>query len=182
MKDKAALLLYLAALVAATSVHDLRFLGALLAVALLLSGRSALRFALRTVRAILFFNGIVTLSYLALSHLRGSADGRFLLLMNLRVFTLTFLTFLFVSKTNPLRAFSFSRSLIVLLSLAYGQVAVFRRLLVDFRLAMRSRSPRKPGTTDLYRRAGAAGAFFLERALHDSEEIAQAMRSRGFTP
>jgi energy-coupling factor transporter transmembrane protein EcfT len=47
---------------------------------------------------------------------------------------------------------------------------------------MRCRSPRRPGTTDLYRHAGAAGAFFLERALHDSEEIAQAMRSRGFTP
>ncbi|MFH1679616.1 MAG: ABC transporter permease [Candidatus Eisenbacteria bacterium] len=180
MRDRAALLLYVAAVVCATLLHDVLFLAAALAAAVLFSGRSAPRLAARAARAILIFNAVVTVSYAAISLLRGSFEPVYLLRMNLRVFLMTYLTFFLISRINPFRALSFSPALLYLFTLAYGQIAVFRRLYDDFRLALRSRSPAKIRRRDLYRHAGATGAFLLEKALHDSTEIAQAMRSRGF--
>jgi cobalt/nickel transport system permease protein len=122
----------------------------------------------------------VSASWAAVSLLRGELEAESLARMNLRVLALTSLTFLVTARIDPFRALSFSPSLLFLLTLAYGQIAVFRRMIEDFRLALRSRSPARPKSADLYRHAGAAGAFFLEKALHDSTEITLAMRSRGF--
>jgi len=180
MRDKAALFLYAATVLCVTLVHDIRLLAATLAVVLLFSGRSAPHLAARAGRAILVFNAAVSVSYAALALLRGTFRPEFLLRMNLRVFLLTYLAFLLVSRINPFRALSFSPALLHLFTLAYGQIIVFRRLFDDFRLALKSRSPARIGTRDLYRNAGAAGSFFLEKALHSSTEITEAMRSRGF--
>ncbi len=181
MKDRTFLAVYLGLVACVTSIHDLRFLAAALAGVLVASGKGAPRLLARTIRSVLFFNLVVSVSYAALSLLRGGIDGETLARLNLRVLALTSLTFLVTERIDPFRALSFSRSLLFLLTLAYGQIAVFRRMLDDFRLALRSRSPVRPRTADLYRHAGATGAFFLEKALHDSTEITQAMRSRGFT-
>lgn len=181
MKHRAALFVYLAAIVLLTSIHDYRFLAAALAAVALLSWKDAPRIARRTVRAVLPFNAVVTLSYLLFSRLAGDFQAAYIVRMNLRVLALSSCTFLFVSRVDPFRAFSFSPSLLYLLTLAYGQTAVFRRLFEDFRLAFRSRSPARARTVDLYRHAGATGAYFLGKALHDSTEIADAMRSRGYS-
>jgi cobalt/nickel transport system permease protein len=180
MKDRVSLALYLAAVVAVTSVHDLRFLAASLFVVLLMCGKDSPGIAKRAARAILPFNTVVTLSYAGFSLVGGRLDFEYLARINLRVFLLACCTLLFASRVNPLRALSFSRSLLFLVTLAYGQVVGFRRLFDDFRQAFRSRSPARASTRDLYRHAGATGAFFLQKALHDSTEIAHAMRSRGF--
>ena len=179
-RDGAFLLLYLAAVVAATLVHDLRALAALLAAAVLLAGRDAPRVARRALLAILLFNSVVTLSYVAITLLRGGFSGRYVALVNLRVFTITFLTFLMIRRVNAYRALGFSRSLQVLLTLATSQIVGFRRACEDFRLALRSRMPGRPAFRQLGRHGAAAAAYFLAQSMHNAEETGQALRSRGF--
>jgi cobalt/nickel transport system permease protein len=180
MKGKTALVAYLAAIVAATSIHSLRFLSALLLVAVILGGRQRLHIAKRAVLTILLFNSIVTLSYAVISLIQKDFSPLFVARINLRVFLMTYLTFLFNARANPFKALAFSRSLSYVLTLAYSQVLTFRRLFEDFRLALRSRTLKRPSLKDLYRHGAATGSFFMQKCLIDSEEITQAMKSRGF--
>lgn len=179
MRDRLALAAYLAAVVLATSVHRLEVLGGLLLAALLLAGRDAPRLAWRALLAVIVFTGVVSLSWLAASLWRGTDPWRTLALLNLRVFVLAFLAFLVMARVNWQRALGFSPGLRHLLVLATGQVLAFRRLFEEFRQALRSRSAGRPGARALLRHGAAASAFFLQRALRRSEEITEAMRSRG---
>jgi cobalt/nickel transport system permease protein len=180
MRDRLMLLAYLAAVLAATSVHDPRILGAMLAVAALLAGRGLPGIARRALLAILLFNSVVSISYAVLSLWQGTFTWHYLLLMNLRVFLLTFLTFLLARRFNPYRAFAFSRSLLFLTALCMSQVVTLRRLFGEFRFALRSRCITRPGLGDRYRHGAATAAFFLHKSVNDAGEIARAMTSRGF--
>jgi cobalt/nickel transport system permease protein len=180
MKDRLMLLAYLAAVLLATSVHDLRFLAAALLVVMVLAGRRLPRILRRAALAILVFNSVVTVSYVALSLRQGEFSGHYVLLVNLRVFLLTTMSFLLAERFNPFRAFAFSRSLLFLTTLCYSQVLTLRRLFGEFRFAFRSRSIVRPGLRDFYRHGAATAAFFLHKSVSDAGEIAQAMTSRGF--
>lgn len=180
MKDTLILAGYLAVIVAVTLIHSIAALGVILVLAATAAGARALRMARRTVLAIIIFNSIVTVAYTVMSLMRGAFDPRYVALINMRVFLLTFLTFLLADTINPFKAFSFSRSLSFLLTLAFSQIMTFRRLLTDFRLAFRSRTLTRPSHRQLYRHGAATGSFFIEKCFRDSAEIAQAMKSRGF--
>ncbi|MBN2172384.1 MAG: ABC transporter permease [Candidatus Krumholzibacteriota bacterium] len=179
MKGRLALGAYLAAVILATTIHRLDVLGGLLLAALLLAGRDAPRLARRALLAVLVFTGLVSLSWLAVCLWQGTSPWRTLALLNLRVFVLAFLAFLVIARVNWQRALGFSPGLTHLLVLATGQALAFRRLFEEFRQALRSRSAGRPGARALLRHGAAASAFFLQRALERSEEITQAMRSRG---
>lgn len=179
-RDRALLLAYLAAVVAVTMVHRLDVLGGALALALVAAGGAAPRLARRALMAMLFFTATVTIAYVAAALWRGSLSWYFVILLNLRVFLLAFLSMLFASRINPFRAFSFSRTLVYVLTLAYSQVLVFRRLHDDFRLAFASRSVARPRARDRYRHAASTASFILRRALNETGEITMALTSRGF--
>jgi cobalt/nickel transport system permease protein len=178
--DRAALIAYLVAVVAITLVHRIDTLAVALGAAVALAGRDALHIARRTAVAVGAFVVVVALGYVALSLWRGEFSWRFLLLLNLRVFLLTFCTMLLGARVNALRALSFSRTLVYVLTLAYSQLLAFRRLLDDFRLAFTSRAVRRPTTADRYRHAARAASFFLGKAMNETTEITMAMTSRGF--
>lgn len=180
MKDRLMLLAYLAGVTAATSVHDLRLLGAALLLVALLCGRALPHVFRRAVLAILLFNSVVTVSYVAFALWQGNFSPRYVLLVNLRVLLLTSMTFLLAERFNPFRAFAFSSSLLYLTTLCYSQVLTLRRLFGEFRHAFRSRSIVRPGLRDLYRHGAATVAFFMRKSVSDAGEIARAMTSRGF--
>lgn len=180
MKDRLALLAYLTCVVAATSLHDPRLLAVGIAAAALLAWRDCLRVARRAAAAILLFNAVVSVSYAIAAGWRGELSPRYLVLINLRVFFITYLTFLLHSRINPFRALAFSRTLAYLLAIAYGQAVTFQRLLADARLALRSRSIARPGLRDLYRHGAATVVCSLGKSLGAATEITQAMSSRGF--
>ncbi|MCP4547352.1 MAG: ABC transporter permease [bacterium] len=180
MRHRLLLLLYLAAVLTITSLHDPVLLAALLPVAFLLAGRDLIDLAWRALAAMLIFNSVISISYAVIAGLRGEFAGGYLILINLRVYLLTFLTFLLARKVNLFSALSFSRTLSTLLSLASSQIQAFRRLFGEFNQALISRSPVRPGPRDLYRHAAVTGSLFLRRALNDMTDISQAMRSRGF--
>lgn len=174
------LLGYLAAVLAATLVHDPAWLAAGLALVLLAAWREAWPLLRRALLTVLAFNAVVSLSYLALAWLRDLSPWETLLRLNLRVLLLTSLSFLFIARTNLFRALDFSRDLTYMLGLAYSQALTFRRAHEDFRQALQSRSLRRPGLMDRYRASAAAASWFLEKSLHAAVQSSQALRSRGF--
>lgn len=180
MRDRVAFLFYVAAVVLVTSVHDMRLLLCAALVAAVVAGRDLAGIARRAALSIVFFNSVVTLSYLILSLVRGDFSARYVALVNLRVFTLTFLTFLVGARVNMVRALAFSRTLSYVLTLAVSQTLAFRRLFGDFRQAFASRSIERPRVADVFRHAASTGSFFLEKSLANVTEITHAMQSRGF--
>lgn len=179
-RDHAYLSLYLVSMLAATLIHSPVLLGAGLALVLLASGRDGLSLLRRAVLTVLVFNAVISLSYAAMAWIQNLSSWETLLRLNLRVVLLTTLSFLFIARANLFRALDFSKNLTYVLGLAYSQAMVFRRAHEDFRLALASRSLKRPGLMDRYRASAAAASWFLEKALHAATQSSQALRSRGF--
>jgi cobalt/nickel transport system permease protein len=174
------LLIYAAALFAATLVHDPYWLGGTLLVAVIASGRDRWRLVRRTVCAVVMFNGVVSLGYALVAGLRGEFSPAYLLLINLRVLLMVYLGFWFVSRVNLLQALAFSPTLSFLATLACGQGLALKRMVDDYQQAFRSRNLEPPDVRTRLRHAATQGADLLDKALHGATETTQAMRSRGF--
>ena len=184
-RDPVYLGLYLAAILTATSIHSPLWLAVGLVLVLLIAGRNAINLLRRAVLTVLAFNALISLSYLGMAWWQGAfgqepSPWQTLLRLNLRVILLTSLTFLFIARVNLFKALSFSKNLTYVLGLAYSQSLTFRRAHDDFRLALTSRSLKRPGLRDRYRASAAAASWFIEKSLHAATQSAQALRSRGF--
>ncbi len=180
MKTRVALLVYLLALLLGTLVHDVRFLVAGLVVVLAIGGRRAPAILGRVFLAVVAFNGVVTATYVALATWQGTFSIDYVVLINLRVLFLTSLTFVFSSRVNVFDALSFAPNLTYVLAIAYGQIMTFRRVVEDFRMALRSRSIHPGSLRDRYRQTAAATTLLLDKSMHTATEITHAMRARGF--
>lgn len=179
-RDQVFLLLYLATILAASLIHSPFWLAVGLALVILLAGRDAVKLVRRAVPAILAFNLVISLSYAIMAYLQDISPWNTLLRLNLRVALLTLLTFLFAARVNLFRALAFSKTLSYVLCLAYSQALTFRRAYEDFRLALESRSVKRPRLTDRYRASAAAASWLIEKSLHAATQSSQALRSRGF--
>lgn len=173
------LLAYLLAVVGITFVHQPAWLAVGLLLAVLAAGHGRWRLLRRAVLALLLLNASVSLAYALPAWWQARPVLDILLLMNLRMLLLTFLAFWLVDRVNLLAALARWPLLVRIATLAIGQLTVYRRLLDDFRLAFRSRRLAPPTTADLLRHAGAQGGALLDKSLHNAEQVAQAMRSRG---
>ncbi len=184
-RDHVFLGLYLAAILAATTIHSPLWLAAGLGLVLLIAGREAFSLLRRAVLTVLAFNALISLSYLGMAWWQDAfglspSPWQTLLRLNLRVILLTSLTFLFISRVNLFQALSFSKNLTYVLGLAYSQTLTFRRAHDDFRLALASRSLHRPSLIDRYRASAAAVSWYIEKSLHAATQSSQALRSRGF--
>ena len=180
MKDRALLLAYLVAVVAATLVHDPLVLGAAAAVVLVSAGRGLPRLLRRMLRAALPFALAVSLGYLVAARGDLPTAGMVLLRLNLRVLLLVGLAFRVLPTLNLQRALGFSATLRFVLVLATSQVLTFGRLFTDFRQALTARTPRRVGLLTALRHGAATAAWFLRRAEHDATAMTQALDARGF--
>jgi cobalt/nickel transport system permease protein len=180
MIDRILLILYISLVVTATFIHDPLILALMLAAVYITAYGSIIAIAKRAALSIFAFNSIITLSYIAVTLLQGRFSAQYILLINLRVFLITSLTFLCCERINFFKALAFSRSLTFVMTLSYSQIMIFRRLLGDFRAALQSRSLRTPSLRDLYRHSAMLGSYFLQKALAQAYEVSDAMKSRGF--
>ena len=178
--ERVALAAYAATTVALTSIHDVRVLGAALALVLVLAGRRSLRLIRRVLLAVGPFCLVVSLSYALVSIRSGQLATDYLMLVNLRVGALTSLTFLVLERINLARALGFSPALRYVVTLATSQALSLRRVLDDYRLALKARTLTRLGLADRYRHSAASAARLIAKATHQSQEIALAMRARGF--
>lgn len=180
MKDRLAIAAYLVAVVTVTLVHDVAWLAGGLAAAFLLAGTDGARILRRSLLPIALFNIAVSLGYVIGGLIGNDFQFGYLMLVNIRVLLLTFLTFLLAARVDFLRALNFSRTASYLVVLALSQIMTFRRLQEEFRLAGESRRLRRWSLRDGYARGAAAAVCFFDKAEHGAGDIAAAMRSRGF--
>ena len=180
MKDRFILALYLLSIILLTSIHNIGFIGAFLGGLLLLSFRDTLKLLKKTVLSIILFNSVVSISYIIFSIIKGQSWLDYIVLLNLRVFTITYLTFFVLSSINLFKALSFSKTLTYLLVLSYSQILNYKRSYLDFKLALKSRTIEKLDIKTIYRYISSVFYYFFNKSLKNSEEISQAMKSRGF--
>ncbi len=180
MKDRVLLLAALVGLGLLSSIHAPRTLGLALAAVLILSGRDAPVLLKRAACAVLLFSGAVSIVHAAVVLRSGGDPLPWLVSTNLRVLTMTSLTLLVARRVDLVQAAGCSRPLQFVVVLALAQIAVLRRLVRDFALALRSRGVDRPGLQTAVRYGGAVGAALLLKADHDATTVTQAMTSRGF--
>ena len=180
MKHKIFLLIYIILILVLTSFHNVEFLFVFLLFLLILSGKDVFNLARKSFFSILAFNSIISISYIVLSVIQNKEWVDYIVLLNLRVFDLTFLTFLFASKVNLFKALDFSKTFSMILVLSYSQILLFRKTFEDFKLALRSRIITKTPKKDIYNFVSTITFYFLNKSINNSKEISQAMKSRGF--
>lgn len=179
MKARIWLAVYLAAVVGISFIHEPAWLALILAAVLVGAGPGRWRLLKRTALAVLMFNLTVSTGYALISIWQAGFSVDYLLLINLRVLLLVFLGFWFVSRVNILQAFSFSRTLCFIATLAVGQIGTFSRIVRDFRLAFASRNPSAPRLPDRVRHAASQATHLLDKSVCAATDTAMAMRSRG---
>ena len=170
---------YLLAVLAATLWHSVWILLAGLVLTALACGRDARRIVTRALGATAFFSGLASLVWVFLSARQGDVPVEGIARLNMRVLLLTMLGQLAASRLDIVALLDGSPPLRTLAVLVRAQVGVFRRLLSDYRLAVRSRTCRRPGLRDSQRISAAAGAGFLRRAQHEAAELTMGLQSRG---
>jgi len=122
----------------------------------------------------------VTVGYLFESLFLGREFIDFLLIFNLRVFDITFMTLFVSSKINLIKAVSFSSSLQFLLIATLTQIQSFVKTFEDFKLALKSRTVNALRKKDRKNFISSMFYFFLKKSLHNSKERALALKARGF--
>ncbi len=180
MRDKVLFFLYIFSVIALTSIHNIYFFAVSILLFCFLAGKDIFSILKKSVLSILVFNSIVSISYILYSIFKGTEWIDYVVLINLRVFSLTFLTFLFIEKVNLFKALSFSKTLTYLLVLSFSQILMFKKYFIDFKMALKSRTIEKPKQRELYNFISTVFYFFLNKSINNSKEISQAMKSRGF--
>lgn len=175
-KDKTAFIFLVIFIIALTFVHNTLYLGILGAFFLVLSFKTAKK----AFFAILFFNLGVSIGYVIESLILKREFLDYLLLLNLRVFDMTFAVLFISSRINLLKALSFSKSLQFLLSATLSQIDVFKKTYDDFILALKSRTVKKLGERRAKEFISNMFFYFYKKSIHNSKERTLALKSRGF--
>lgn len=129
--------------------------------------------------SILFFNLTITLSYAIFTAIKAEIDYNYILLINSRVFLLTYLTFFFISHTNLFIVFNFSKNLSALLSIAISQIIGYNKIMEDMKFAQRSRILKKDKKISR-KFLEAEINYFFNKSINNARETSLAMKSRGF--
>ncbi|MDR1967156.1 MAG: ABC transporter permease [Burkholderiaceae bacterium] len=173
------LAMYLAALVAATLVHQPLWLALAFGLAFILCGGERWRLLRRALLAILAFNLTVSFGYAAIGLWRGDFNAGYLLLVNLRVLLMVFLGIWFSARVDVVAALSMWPTLALVATLAIGQLRACRQIMADFALAFASRNPAPPRLIDRIRHAAAQGIALMDKSTAAATQSTLAMRSRG---
>jgi cobalt/nickel transport system permease protein len=98
----------------------------------------------------------------------------------LRSTLITFLGFAVLARVNLLEALRPFPTVTRLLVITLAQIQALRRLVVESRLGLASRLPRKANVADMVQSGGAITAAVFHLSIRNAEDIADALRSRGF--
>ncbi len=178
MKDRVIFFLYLASLLVFTSIHDEILLLCALIVLFLFSGDSLVYLLKRTLKSIVAFTSVVSVSYLAAGFFQA-VEYDFLILFNIRVFLLTYMTFFVFERINIFKALSFSKRLSWLVALSFSQINIYRRSFLEFWMGLMSRQP-VLSYANWLKSVKSVTLFFMNKTLYSSRDISAGMKSRGF--
>lgn len=171
--------IYLLSVVGVTLIHSPLWLAILLFCAWIGSGPGRLGLLRRAVLAVLLVNTVISAGYLVAGWFMGSVHWPYLLLLNLRVLLLAWLTAWMMRDVDLARALENFPVALRWLSVVRVQIGVFQRLAGDYRDAFASRSTTPPTLVARYRSVACLCLAALDKAVYNAEAVTQAMRSRG---
>ncbi len=172
---------YFIALLLVAFSNNIYFIGLLLLIAFLLSGKLIIKLLKRTIIILFLANFVISVFYVYLATVSHTLSYYSLIIFNLRSFTLLYFTFLMLRKVNIFTIFSFSKTLSFLLILSYSQILAFRKTFFEFSMAYKSKTIVKPKIRELHRFIANTMVFFIRSALINSTEILLALKSRNIT-
>ncbi|RUM45899.1 MAG: hypothetical protein DSY46_01440 [Hydrogenimonas sp.] len=177
-RDKLLFFAYLGLLILFTSIHEKYLLLSALILFFFVSGKKFFYLLKKTFKSVIIFTSVVSIAYV-ISGLFKTIDYNFVILFNIRVFLLTYMTFLLLEKINIFKALAFSKGLSSLIALSFSQINIFRRSFLEFWMGLKSRQALFSYTNWL-KSVKSTIFFFVNKTLHSSQEISAGMKSRGF--
>lgn len=179
MKERIKLIVYIAIVIAITSIHEIVGYIVIFLIVALISIKNFAALIKKVIKSVAIFNLVISLSYAIYSAAVSEVDWLYLLMINLRVVLLTYVTFYLVKVCNIFSALSFSKNLSYLVMLAYSQIVNFRRVYEEMRLAF---SSRLLCYNKKYLRylSMAAVNLFLFKSMYNAKALSEGMKSRGF--
>ncbi|MDQ7042171.1 MAG: hypothetical protein Q9M34_01430 [Sulfurimonas sp.] len=138
MHDRVWFILYLITVMGLGFVHKEWVMLLSIIITLALGSKARWKIFLRVFIVIGLFNFTISLSYIAYSYF-VPVDIFALLLINLRAFAITFLTFTVVHRINLHKVFEFSPLLSILYGFTYAQIYLLKNMLYDYYDGLKSR-------------------------------------------
>ncbi|MCX7760384.1 MAG: hypothetical protein N2Z81_04280 [Hydrogenothermaceae bacterium] len=176
MYDRYLLTVYILTVFLITSIHNIGFYLIVFLFFSIFSLKDLYRLLKKSIFSILLFNSVVSISYIFIN----GFDKDYLLLINLRVIVLTYITFFITSKINLFKALSFSKTLTTLLVLSYSQILTYKKLFEEFNMALTTRAVKELKFSDYLNFYGKVFEFFFDKSTKNVKDISDGMRSRGF--
>lgn len=181
-RDRLMIASWLVGLFALSAQSDVRLLGLVALLALLVLHRGALRALLRTAVSVVPITlglSLVSAVVLRLTSDTWPALEPFLALA-IRTALMGFITFSVLNRVHLLRALDPYPTLARLLVLTLAQIHALRLVARESREGFTSRMPRRPGAFEVLRNAGGITATLFALAVRNARDITDAMRSRGY--
>ncbi len=139
MNEKSLFLIYLAVVLFLGVIHSEMVMVCVILLTLFINKKAKFKILKKAFLVILFFNATVTLSYIAYSYFVAVADPYAMVLINLRAFAITSLTFTLVHNVNLHKALEFHPLFSVLYSFTFAQITLLKSLLQEYYFGITSR-------------------------------------------
>ena len=134
----------------------------------------------KSIKSVLLFNLTISLGFILLSLLKDKPWLDFIMLFNLRVFDLSFMTILFTQSVNLPSLLSFSPTLSFLFTISLSQITSYQKSYENFLLSLKSRLIKKMSERRKKEFITSVFGYFFKKALYDSGEKSLALKARGF--
>ena len=180
MPDRVKFFFYIVGLGILLSSHSIMVLSVFLLLLLLLSYQKIFKLLKKSLKSILMFNLTISLGFILISTLKEQPWLDFIMLFNLRVFALSFMTILFTQSVNLPALLSFSSTLSFLFTVSLSQITSYQKSYENFLLSLKSRLIKKMSERRKKEFIGSVFGYFFKKALYDSSEKSLALKARGF--
>ena len=177
MNDRAWLFVYLTAVMILGFVHNELIMLFNIIITMALGGKARFQIFKKALLVIALFNLGISLSYIVYSFF-VSVDIFALVLINLRAFAITLLTFTLVRRINLHKALEFSKVLAILYGFTYAQIILLKNMLQSYYEGLKSRGATLKTSISKKQLQPLLTTLF-GTMLHKSNEQSMGLRSRG---
>jgi len=177
VSDRAWLFVYVAFVMTLGFVHNEYIMLFSIFITMALGGKARFKIFTKALLVIALFNLSISLSYIIYSFFTP-VDIFALVLINLRAFAITLLTFTLVRRINLHKALEFSKVLAILYGFTYAQIILLKNMLQSYYEGLKSRGASLSMKITKKQLQPLLITLFATM-LHKSSEQSMGLRSRG---
>lgn len=177
MSDRAWLFVYLGAVMTLGFVHNEWIMLTCIIITMALGGKARFKIFTKALLVIALFNISISLSYIIYSFF-VHVDIFALVLINLRAFAITLLTFTLVRRINLHKALEFNKILAIVYGFTYAQIMLLKNMLYNYYDGLKSRGATLK-TSITKKQLQPFLTTLFGTMLYKSSEQSMGLRSRG---